>query len=91
MEPRIQFHQVCSSRERKKFSKGEWTEYRPFHDLRSVPEGSRPVPLAENMFLQAGKGAEITKKKSRQCFSTLELLVKPASSNLIFTDQNRNQ
>jgi hypothetical protein len=49
-------------------------------------------PFDENMFLQAGKGAEITKEKSRQCFTTLELLlkVKPASSNLIFTNQNWN-
>jgi hypothetical protein len=26
------------------------------------------IPLAENRFLQAGKGAENTNKKSRQCF-----------------------
>jgi hypothetical protein len=26
------------------------------------------IPLAENRFLQAGKGAENTKEKSRQCF-----------------------
>jgi hypothetical protein len=26
------------------------------------------ILLAENMFLQAGKGAENTKEKSRQCF-----------------------
>jgi hypothetical protein len=93
MEPRIQFHQVWFFKRKKKFSKGEGTEYRPFHDLRSLPEGSRPVPLAENMFLQAGQGAEITKEKSRQCFTTLELLlkVKPASSNLIFSNRNRNQ
>jgi hypothetical protein len=28
----------------------------------------RKIPLAENRFLQAGKGAENTKEKSRQCF-----------------------
>ncbi len=28
------------------------------------------IPLAENMFLQAGKGAENTKEKSRQCFTS---------------------
>jgi hypothetical protein len=27
------------------------------------------IPLAENRFLQAGKGAENTKEKSRQCFT----------------------
>jgi hypothetical protein len=27
------------------------------------------ILLAENMFLQAGKGAENTKEKSRQCFT----------------------
>ncbi len=27
------------------------------------------IPLAENKFLQAGKGAENTKEKSRQCFT----------------------
>jgi len=94
MEPRIQF-QVWFFERKKKFSEGEGTKSRPFHDFRSVPQGSRPVPLAENMFFQAGKGAEITKEKSRQCFMfmTLELLlkVKPASSNLIFTNQNQNQ
>jgi hypothetical protein len=26
------------------------------------------IPLAENRFLHAGKGAENTKEKSRQCF-----------------------
>jgi hypothetical protein len=26
------------------------------------------IPVAENWFLQAGKGAENTKEKSRQCF-----------------------
>jgi hypothetical protein len=71
----------------------ERPEYRPFSDLRSVPEagtqavsgGNRskitegPVlrsfselgffhPFAENRFLQAGKGAENTKEKSRKCF-----------------------
>ncbi len=30
------------------------------------------IPLAENRFLQAGKGAENTKEKSRQCFTTIE-------------------
>jgi hypothetical protein len=28
------------------------------------------IPLAENTFLQAGKGAENTKEKSRQCFTS---------------------
>jgi hypothetical protein len=28
------------------------------------------IPLAENRFLQAGKGAENTKEKSRQCFTS---------------------
>jgi hypothetical protein len=27
------------------------------------------IPLAENRFLQAGKGAENTNEKSRQCFT----------------------
>jgi hypothetical protein len=99
-------------------------EYRPFRDLRSLPEASRPkervsnhgracthvlfllkaelgffsrfgnsdrlagtfrwaedpstawllpspqkLPLAENKFLQASKGDENTKEKSRQCFT----------------------
>jgi hypothetical protein len=30
------------------------------------------ILLAENMFLQAGKGAENTKEKSRQCFTVLK-------------------
>jgi hypothetical protein len=30
------------------------------------------LPLAENRFLQAGKGAENTKEKSRQCFTDLD-------------------
>jgi hypothetical protein len=56
---------------------------RAFHDLRSVPEAGsqkipvqpgwylppRKIPLAENRFLQAGKGAENTKDKFRQCFT----------------------
>jgi hypothetical protein len=29
----------------------------------------RKIPLAENRFLQAGKGAENTKEKSRRCFT----------------------
>jgi hypothetical protein len=29
----------------------------------------RKILLAENMFLQAGKGAENTKEKSRRCFT----------------------
>jgi hypothetical protein len=29
---------------------------------------TRKIPLAENKFLQAVKGAENTKEKSRQCF-----------------------
>jgi hypothetical protein len=62
MEPRIQF-QVWFFKRKKKFSEGEGTKSRPFHDFRSVPQGSRPVPLAENMLFQAGKGAEITKEK----------------------------
>jgi len=102
-------------------------EYRPFHDLRSVPESGRlreqvenhrractqvlflrkaelrffhfleivigwlipstgqnipvqpgsylqpqKIPLGENRFLQALKGAENTKEKSRECFTTLK-------------------
>jgi hypothetical protein len=31
------------------------------------------IPLAENRFLQAGKGAENTKKKSRQCFTAVNV------------------
>jgi hypothetical protein len=61
MEPRIQF-QVWFFERKKKFSEGEGTKSRPFHDFRSVPQGSRPVPLAENMFFQAGKGAEVQRK-----------------------------
>jgi len=30
------------------------------------------LPLGENRFLQAGKGAENTKEKSRQCFTPLK-------------------
>jgi hypothetical protein len=30
------------------------------------------IPLAENMFLQAGNGAENTKEKSRQCLRVLK-------------------
>jgi hypothetical protein len=30
---------------------------------------TQKIPLAENRFLQAGKGAENTKEKSRQCFT----------------------
>ncbi len=33
------------------------------------------IPPAENRFLQAGKGAENTKEKSRQCFPTMEVLL----------------
>jgi hypothetical protein len=101
---------------------GEGPEYRPFHDLRSVPKtgkglysgpfpresragifslfrnsdrlvgtfswfrrseyslGGKPgwylppqkIPIVENRFLQAGKGAGNTKEKSRQCFYSLE-------------------
>jgi hypothetical protein len=32
------------------------------------------IPLAENRFLQAGKGAENTKEKSRQGFLSSKLL-----------------
>jgi hypothetical protein len=32
-----------------------------------LPQGK--IPLDENRFLQAGKGPENTKKKSRQCFA----------------------
>jgi len=35
----------------------------------------RKIPLAENRFLQAGKGAKNTKEKSRQCFTTFEFLI----------------
>jgi len=38
-------------------------ESRWYHPLQKIP-------LAENRFLQAGKGAENTKEKSRQCFTT---------------------
>jgi hypothetical protein len=31
------------------------------------------IPFAENRFLQAGKGAENTKKKSKQCFPALKV------------------
>jgi hypothetical protein len=31
------------------------------------------IPFAENRFLLAGKGAENTKKKSRQCFPALKV------------------
>jgi len=34
-----------------------------------VPSGGQTIPLAENRFLRAGKGAENTKEKSRQCFT----------------------
>jgi hypothetical protein len=34
------------------------------------------VPLGENRFLQAGKGAENTKEKSRQCFTDEETLIR---------------
>jgi hypothetical protein len=33
-------------------------------------------PTAENRFLQAGKGAENTKEKSRQCFTLWEIFKK---------------
>jgi len=33
---------------------------------------SQKIPLAENRFLQASKGAENTKEKSRQCFTFSE-------------------
>ncbi len=76
---------------------GEGPEYRPFRDLRSVPEAGRPREPVKNhgrgctqvLFLHkaelgffhfleivtgwlvpsAGKGAENTKEKSRQCFT----------------------
>jgi len=32
---------------------------------------SRKIPLDENRFFQAGKGAEKTKEKSRQCFTAI--------------------
>jgi hypothetical protein len=32
---------------------------------------SQKIPLAENGFFQAGKGAENTKEKSRQCFTAI--------------------
>ncbi len=82
------------------FRIGEGPEYRPFRDLRSMPEAGRPREqvenrgkglysgpsptesragifslfrnserLAENRFLKAGKAAENTKEKSRQCFT----------------------
>ncbi len=34
------------------------------------------IPLGENRFLGAGKGAENTKEKSRQCFTTLKTNIK---------------
>jgi hypothetical protein len=34
-----------------------------------VVPSTQKIPLAENRFLQAGKGAENTKEKSRQCFT----------------------
>jgi hypothetical protein len=36
----------------------------------------KKIPLAENRFLQAGKGSENTKEKSRQCFSDEETLIR---------------
>jgi hypothetical protein len=56
---------------------------RAFHDLRSVPKARsqkipvqpgwyfppQKIPLAENRFLQAGKGAENTKEKFREYFT----------------------
>ncbi len=51
---------------------GEEPEYKPFHDdLRSVPKAGRPREQVENhgrAYTQAGKWAENTKEKSRQCF-----------------------
>jgi hypothetical protein len=115
----------------KLLSIGEGPEYKPFHDLRSVPGAGRlreqvenhgractqvlslcrveqswdfftfsklvtgwlvpfagqkiplqpgwylplqKIPLAENRFLQAGKGAENTKEKSRQCFTDMKVI-----------------
>ncbi len=37
------------------------------------PHKNPPIPLAENRFLQARKGAENTKEKSWQCFIHLRL------------------
>jgi hypothetical protein len=47
-----------------------------FSDLPVEPGWHLPpqmVPLAEKRFLQAGKGAESTKEKSRQCFTRDEV------------------
>jgi hypothetical protein len=61
------------------FRIGEGPEYRPFRDLRSrlSTDGwyfpPQKIPLAENTFLQAGKGAENAKEKSRQCFPCMLL------------------
>jgi len=42
------------------------------------------IPLAEKRFLQAGKGAENTKEKSMQCFTSLK-------SSLIMINANLNE
>jgi hypothetical protein len=41
------------------------------------------IPLGENLFLRAGKGAENTKEKSRQCFRCKER--NQIIANLMFT------
>jgi hypothetical protein len=51
-------------------------ELRFFHFLEIVtgwvvPSARKKIPLAQNRFLQAGKGAENTKEKSRQCFMSI--------------------
>ncbi len=43
--------------------------------ISAQPGGYLPplkIPLAENKFLQAGKGAENTKEQSRKCFTLVE-------------------
>jgi len=37
-----------------------------------VPSTGEKIPLAENRFLQAGKGSENTNEKSRRCFMYTE-------------------
>jgi hypothetical protein len=51
-------------------------ELRFFHVLEivtswMVPSASQKIPLAKNRFLKAGKGAENTKEKSKQCFMSI--------------------
>ncbi len=60
-----------------------------FHFLQTVtgwlvPSAGKKIPLAEKRFLQAGKGAENIKEKSRQCYTARESCCFFSSLLLIF-------